>query len=521
MARMAFSFLDVLFELLGNVFTQVGRTPGRQISRDFMPSERPLLLHNTLSSSKEAFALPAHAKTVRMYNCGPTVYGRQHIGNLSMFVFTDVLRLAFEYNNYQVKQVINFTDFGHLSGDNEGDADHGEDRMTKGLKREGMKPTLENMAVLAQKYADIFLQDIADLHINTKKITFPYASAYIPAQIAMIKTLEEKGYAYTTPDGVYFDTSQFPDYGKLGNIDLEGLKEGARIGVSATKRNPTDFLLWKSDKKIGWDSPWGLGFPGWHIECSAMIRAILGEQIDVHTGGIEHIPVHHNNEIAQSEAATGKKPFSRFWMHRAHIQIDGGKIAKSKGKAIYLSDLTEKGFHPLSFRYLLLGAHYRTSMNFTWEALQAAQSAYARLLAIRLSITDDPGAIATQYQERFHARINDDLDTPGALAVLWEMVKDDTISDASKLITLLDADRVLNLNLAMPDAQAISLAKMEMKEYVPESVQSAHVTDIVARREEARASKRWEEADALRDELSVLNLGVEDTPNGPRVYRKS
>ncbi len=484
-------------------------------------SLRPLHLHNTLSGKKEVFSLPPRIKTVRMYNCGPTVYGRQHIGNLSMFVFTDVLRLALEYNDYQVKQVINFTDFGHLSGDNEGDADHGEDRMSKGLKREGMKPTLENMAILAKKYAEIFLQDIEELNIHTKKITFPYASEYIPAQIAMIRALEEKSYAYKTKDGVYFDTTQFADYGKLGNIDLSGLREGARIGVSDEKRSPTDFLLWKSDKKIGWESPWGLGFPGWHIECSAMIRATLGEQIDIHTGGIEHIPVHHNNEIAQSEAATGKKPLSRFWLHRAHIQINGGKIAKSKGAVIYLSDIHEKGFHPISLRYLFLGAHYRTTMNFTYEALGAAQSAYTRLLAARLSFTEEPAPIAEDYRARFHERINDDLDTPGALAVVWEMVKDDSLSRGTRLATLLDADRVLGLNLAIPDVAALALAKAELRDYLSETELSEQIIDIVTRRETARADKNWTTADALRDELDVLGLGVEDAPDGPKVFRKS
>lgn len=480
----------------------------------------PLYLHNTLGNEKQSFTLPSRVHTVRMYNCGPTVYGRQHIGNLSMFVFTDILRLTLEYNGYPVKQVINFTDFGHLSGDNEGNADEGEDRMTKGLKREGMKPTMENMKVLAKKYADVFLEDIATLNVHTKKITFPYASEYIAAQIAMIRALEEKSYAYKTKDGVYFDTTQFPDYGKLGDIDLSGLKEGARIGVSAEKRHPTDFLLWKSDKKLGWESPWGLGFPGWHIECSAMIRATLGEQIDIHTGGIEHIPVHHNNEIAQSEAATGRKPLSRFWLHRAHIQIDGGKIAKSKGKVIYLSDVTDRGFHPLALRYLLLGAHYRTSMNFTWEALSAAQNAYTRLVAARLSFTEEPGPIAEEYRARFHERINDDLDTPSALAVVWEMVKDDSLTHATRLTTLLDADRVLGLNLAVPDAAALALAKAELRDYIPVAEQSAEVMDIISRREIARADKNWTTADTLREELDILGIGVEDAADGVKLYRK-
>ncbi|HVM73432.1 MAG TPA: hypothetical protein VMU13_00955, partial [Candidatus Paceibacterota bacterium] len=292
----------------------------------------PLYLHNTLGGKTERFELPPRVHTVRMYNCGPTVYGVQHIGNLSMFVFTNILRRALEYNDFKVKQVINITDFGHLTSD----ADEGEDKMTKGLKREKMKVTMENMTVLAERYTTVFLEDLIRLNIDTTRIEFPRASAYIAAQIAMIQSLEEKGYAYRTNSGVYFDTARFRDYGVLGGIDLSGQKEGAglrqgsggqstHVEVNPEKHSPHDFVLWKSDAHLGWNSPWGMGFPGWHIECSAMIRAVLGEQIDIHTGGIEHIPIHHNNEIAQSEAATGKKPLSRFWLHRAHIQIEGGK----------------------------------------------------------------------------------------------------------------------------------------------------------------------------------------------------
>ena len=320
----------------------------------------PLYLYNTLSKSKEEFRLPPYAKAVRMYNCGPTVYGVQHIGNLSMFVFTDILRRTLEYNALEVLQVINFTDFGHLTSD----ADEGDDKMIRGLTRDGLTPTLENMREMGKKYAELFKGDLTKLNIDISKITFPFASDYIPAQIAMIKTLEEKGYAYTSSRGVYFDTARFPDYGKLGAIDLKGQREGARVEADADKRNATDFILWKSSDRLGWDSPWGKGFPGWHIECSAMINSILGKQIDIHTGGIEHIGVHHNNEIAQSESATGKRPFSRFWMHRAHLQIDDAKIAKSDGNTVHLTDIIEKGFHPLALRYLFFPrttAHRRIS----------------------------------------------------------------------------------------------------------------------------------------------------------------
>lgn len=322
----------------------------------------PVFFYNTLSKSKEQFNAVPHSKEVRMYNCGPTVYDTSHIGNLRSFIFADLIRRVLEYNGFPVKQVINITDFGHLSSD----ADSGNDKMTKGLKREGLAVTLENMRLLADKYTEQFKQDLRRVNLDTDRILFPRASDYIPAQIAMIETLEEKTYAYRGKDGVYFDTARFPDYGKLGDINIEGLKEGARVEASEDKRSPTDFLLWKPDAKIGWDSPWGKGFPGWHIECSAMINATLGKQIDIHTGGVDLIPTHHNNEIAQSESATGKRPFSRFWMHNEFLNLSGEKLAKSTGNIVNLSTLIEKGYHPLAYRYLLLGAHYRSLLNFTW-----------------------------------------------------------------------------------------------------------------------------------------------------------
>lgn len=476
----------------------------------------PLYLHNTLSGKAEEFALPARAHTVRMYNCGPTVYGRQHIGNLSMFVFTDVLRRVLEYNDFVVKQVINFTDVGHLSSD----ADEGDDKMTLGLQREGLELTLENMRVLGEKYANIFLEDIRALGVETEKIEFPRASDYISADIAMVQTLVEKGYAYVTRSGVYFDTAMFSDYGKLGNIDLTGLKEGARVEASADKRSPTDFLLWKADSHMGWESPWGKGFPGWHIECSAMVRSCLGQQIDIHTGGIEHIPVHHNNEIAQSESATGKKPFSRFWLHRAHLKLEGAKIAKSQGNVVYLSDLIERGFHPLSFRYLLLGAHYRTPSNFTWEALEASQIALSKLLALRLSIKEAPAPEPPRkWKKKFMGRVNDDLDTPGALAVVWEMTKDKKLSPAELLAGLLDFDRILGLGLSEPDEAAKKLAVPEMHEEVAAETLPEKVVALLKEREEARAAKNWPRADELRTLIEGEGYGIEDSAEGAKLFK--
>ncbi len=474
-----------------------------------MKSEKiPIRLQNTLTGEKKEFK-PLKEGEVSMYNCGPTVYGEQHIGNLSMFVFTDILRRTMEYNGLAVHQVINFTDIGHLSGDNDGDADTGEDRMTKGLKREGMDLTLENMKVLGKKYADIFLADLSELNINIDNTQFPFASDFVQEQIELVKRLEEKGFTYTGKDGVYFDTAKFPEYGKLGNIDLAGLKEGARVHTSDDKKNITDFLVWKFDEKFGWETSWGKGFPGWHIECSAMIFKLLGEQIDVHTGGIEHIPVHHNNEIAQSEAASGKKPFSRFWLHRSHVRIEDEKIAKSTGHVLYLSDLIKKGYDPLAYRYLLLTASYRTATNFTWEALEGAQTALKKLRKIlqqdgnriRAEKFDDN---ALEYEQKFKSYINDDLDTPKALALIWEMTKDTQVPNLQMRQLLSNFDSVLGLKLDQTE---------EITE-IPENIR-----DLIQKRDKARAEKDFAKSDEIRKEIEALGFEVMDTPDGTKVEK--
>src|SRR3989344_2935952 len=469
---------------------------------------------NTLTKSKEKFTLPSWARTVRMYNCGPTVYGRQHIGNLSMFVFTDVLRRTLEYSGFQVKQVINFTDLGHLASD----GDEGEDKMTKGLKSEGLELTVENMKMLGKKYADLFLEDIRSLNIDTGKITFPFASDHIADDIALIETLEEKSYAYRTKKGVYFDTSRFSQYGKLGNIELGGLKAGARVAADLEKRNPSDFNLWKLSKKLGWNSPWGKGFPGWHIECSATVHRLLGDTIDIHTGGIEHIPIHHNNEIAQTEAATGK-PLARFWLHRAHLQLEGSKVAKSEGNVIYLSEITGKNIHPLAFRYLLLTTHYRSPFNFRWEALEAAQTSFLKLRRF-VDSEEKTGTPPLPYQKKIYERFNDDLDTPGALGVIWEMMKDRKLSPLDIKAGLLDADQVFGLGLGTTDPKAQTLSekqfgKLTTIDEVPERIQQR-----IRDREEARRSKNWEFADTIRNELQRMGYTLEDSAEGPHVFKK-
>lgn len=504
-----------LFELIGTMYVGAVDVVSALIPRSSRKSAaHPLRLYNTMSGAIELFK-PLRKDAVKMYNCGPTVYGRQHIGNLSMFIFTDTLRKVLLYNHFTVKQVINFTDFGHLSSDN----DEGEDKMTKGLKREGMALSIENMRVLGEKYANIFLEDLRQLNVDVDHVTFPRASDFVSEQIAMIRTLEEKGYTYQSHGCVYFDTSLLPDYGKLGNINLEGLISGARVKDSH-KKHPTDFLLWKASRRVGWMSPWGKGFPGWHIECSAMIRATLGTQIDIHTGGIEHIPIHHNNEIAQSESATGKKPFAQYWLHRAHIQLEGSKIAKSGGNVIYLSDVIERGFHPLALRYLFLTAHYRTPSNFTWEALGAAQTAFAKLVGFRLSLADsEKDAVSTHWRSAFVSRLNDDLETPAAIAVVWEMVSDKLLSSAQKLATLLDFDSVLGLNLAEPDEHALRLAREHTREEVVAGDLPDAIAHLVREREEARDAKDWSRADELRIRIQSEGYALEDKDGATKILK--
>ncbi|HEY4516291.1 MAG TPA: cysteine--tRNA ligase [Candidatus Paceibacterota bacterium] len=466
-------------------------------------------LQNTLTGEKERFSSISDG-TVSMYHCGPTVYGRQHIGNLSMFVFTDVLRRTFEYFDYKVNQVINITDFGHLSGDNEGNADIGEDKMTKGLKAEGLEINMENMKVLAKKYADIFKADLEQLNIK-KPSHFPFASDYIEEQKKLIEKLEEKGLAYIISDGVYFDTEKFPNYGKLGPHSVKDFAGQARISENLEKKNPKDFVLWKisevppmSDigkQELGWESKWGRGFPGWHIECTAMIFALLGEQIDIHTGGIEHIGVHHNNEIAQAEAASGKSPFSRFWLHREHIRIDDTKLSKSTGNVLYLSDLKERGIHPLSYRYWLLTSRYNTPSNFTWEAVEGAQVALEKIVAEyaekpRMTLGSGIAEGEPKVIFSFSEAIADDLNTPVAIALLQEINDKETINKM---------DQVLGLNIK-------KLAE-QIRE-IPDEIK-----DLQKQRDEARKNNDYKLSDELRDKIEHAGFMVKDTGNSSLILR--
>lgn len=457
----------------------------------------PLMLHNTLSGKDEAFSPLNHV--VRMYNCGPTVYDYVTIGNLRSYIFADTIRRALDAWGYNVKQVINITDFGHLVSD----ADEGEDKMTKGLMREGLAITMENMHILAERYAEAFLEDLKHLGIETGRITFPRASAYVSEEIALIKTLEEKGYAYKATDGVYFDTKKFSGYGKLGHRNIDEQEAGARVEVNPEKRNPADFILWKSDDKLGWQSPWGLGFPGWHIECTAMIFTLLGKQIDIHTGGIDHISIHHNNELAQAEAATGKQ-FVRYWMHNEFATVEAKRIGKSVGNAITLRAFVDRGFSPFVLRYWYLTSHYRSPVNFTWDALEGAGTALARLG--RAYVEMKKGTVDAEFMQKFYAAIANDLNTAQALALVWE-----NLPSLNKA-TLNKVDEILGLGLA--NARIHKLKVLSPGE-LPAEVQA-----LVEERETARASKDFTKSDELRSAIEALGFAVTDSAEGQKITKK-
>lgn len=466
----------------------------------------PLMLFNTLSGQKEEF-VPL-GRVVKMYNCGPTVYDYIHIGNLRAYVTADLIRRALMYWGYQVQQAINITDFGHLVSD----ADEGEDKMTKGLKRERMKVSMENMAKLAEKYTQAFLQDVAELGLDVERIRFPRASKYIAEQIALVKTLEQKGYAYRLEDGVYYDTSRFPGYGKLGQIRLAGQEAGARLEVNTSKKHPADFVLWKSDKKLGWESPWGLGFPGWHTECVAMIFTLLGKQIDIHTGGIDHVAIHHNNELAQAEAATGR-PFVRYWLHGEFITIEDKKISKSLRNTISLGQLKDKGLEPRALRYWFLSGHYKTPMNFTWDAIEGANTAYMRLARAFLELPPSNLSPDPSFMRDFNAAIADDLNTPQALARVWDLLRDEGVTPAVKRASLTAADRILGLGLGEsgPTARVTVISMGDL----PDEVQR-----LLSAREEARTHKNFKKSDDLRAQIAKKGFEVKDTPEGQKVTKK-
>jgi cysteinyl-tRNA synthetase len=467
-------------------------------------SSMKLYLYNSLTRKKEEF-YPIKSGEVGLYTCGPTVYNYAHIGNLRTYIFEDILKRVLIYNGYIVKHVMNITDVGHLSGDR----DMGEDKMEKGAAREG-----KSAWDIADFYTQAFKEDIARLNIVNPHI-WVKATDTLPEQIALVKTLEEKGYTYRTADGIYFDTAKFKDYTKLSHQDLEALQEGARVERNPEKRNPADFALWKlspenSKRQMEWDSPWGVGFPGWHLECSAMSMKFLGEQLDIHCGGTDHIDVHHTNEIAQSEAATGK-PFFNFWMHGAFLIIAGGKkMAKSAENFLTLeSAFLKNDINPLAYRFASFLTHYRKPMEFSQEGIEAARNGLLHLQnQVRQVVAAGAGrdhAINAEYKDKFLAAINDDLNMPRAMAVIQEMLKS-SISDTGKLTTILDFDRVLGLGLDQLDQRQAAL---------PGAVQKR-----IDARIKARQGKDFATSDRLRAEIEAMGYLVQDTKDGMKVIKK-
>ncbi len=467
----------------------------------------PLRFRNTLSGATETFE-PLKPRVVKMYNCGPTVYDRQHIGNLRPYVFADTLRRVLEAWGYKVTQVINITDVGHLVSD----ADEGEDKLEKSAKEQK-----RDAQELAHEITQWWFDDLDALGMDRGKIQFPRATQFIGEIVSLVKALEQKGYAYVISDGVYFDTSRFPHYGKLGHIDLGGLREGARMEENPEKKNPHDFALWKLSPKRAkrqqeWESPWGRGFPGWHIECTAMIFKLLGRQIDIHTGGIDHIPVHHNNELAQAEALTAKQ-YVRYWMHNEFITVEGKKISKSFGNTVYLYNVVERGISPKALRYLYLTAHYRAPMNFTWEAIEGAEQALKRLRHMYLELP--PGNLPADeaFMRDFNEALAEDLNTPRALARVWEMLKDDTLSPAVKKSSLVFADKIIALGLR--DSGPSSSLRIISSKELPSAMR-----ELVEAREAARKNKDFNKADEFRAEIESAGYIVKDTPQGPVITKK-
>jgi cysteinyl-tRNA synthetase len=462
-----------------------------------------LHLYNSLTRTKEEF-YSIKPGEVGLYTCGPTVYNYAHIGNLRTYIFEDILKRGLIYNGYRVKHVMNITDVGHLSGDR----DMGEDKMEQGAAREG-----KSAWDIAEFYTQAFKKDIHRLGILDPDI-WVKATDTLPEQIALVKILEEKGYTYRIADGIYYDTARFKNYTKLSHQDLEALQEGARVERNPEKRNPTDFALWKfspkgSKRQMEWDSPWGVGFPGWHLECSAMSMKFLDGQLDIHCGGTDHIDVHHTNEIAQSEAATGK-PFFNFWMHGAFLIIAGGKkMAKSAENFLTLENaFLKKEINPLAYRFATFLTHYRKPMEFSDEAIEAARNGLLHLQnQVRQVVAAGAGseqAVNAGYKNKFLAAVNDDLNMPRVMAVIQEMLKS-SISDTEKQATILDFDRVLGLNLD----------QLDKKQALPDAVQRR-----VDARVKARESKDFATSDRLRAEIEALGYLVQDTKDGMKVIKK-
>lgn len=480
-----------------------------------------MILYNTLTRTKEKFT-PFDKNRVTLYACGPTVYDYAHVGHLRAYIFVDTLARVIRYNGYPLTHVMNITDVGHLTDD----ADGGVDKVEEKARRER-----RSVWDTAHFYTEDFFATTDALSIYRPDIVCK-ATDHIAEMIALIERIEGHGFAYRITDGIYFDTSRLSDYGKLALLDRDHLKEGARVEPNPEKRNAGDFALWKfspvgAKRQMEWDSPWGTGFPGWHIECTAMAVKYLREQIDIHTGGIDHIPVHHTNEIAQAQGAFGKDVV-RVWLHNEFVLVDGEKMSKSKGNFYRLRDVTDRGISPRAVRYFFLQAHYRSPVNFTWEAVKAAQHGFERLCdkvkslkfparggsARSSRFAGETGGktqnhnlkLKTNYAQLFLDAVNDDLNTPQALAVLWDMLRDESVGEEERYARALDFDKVLGLGLA-------DIKRRESSPLPPE------IQKLAASRARAREAKNFEESDALRREIQAMGYEVTDTTGGQVVTR--
>jgi len=474
---------------------------------------KTLILYNTDGRKLQEF-VPLRPGKVGLYCCGPTVYNYVHIGNLRPYTHWDILKRSLERFGYQVTHVMNITDVGHLTDD----GDQGEDKMLKGARERGM-----TVWDIANFFTEAFIKDIRQLNIRQPTIACK-ATEHIPDMLGMVETLTEKGFAYQAGGNVYFDSSKLPDYGRMALLERQVDKQNqqaARVELDANKRNPMDFVLWFTKSKFEnqamlWDSPWGRGYPGWHLECSAMSSRYLGEYIDIHTGGVDHIPVHHTNEIAQSEAAFGHR-WVNYWLHNEFLIMKNDKMSKSDGGFLTLNHLLENGYHPLDYRYFLLGAHYRSQLVFSDESLDAAQSARkslnGRIASFGRESNGEEFPSMNKLSEKAHSRLSafdealcDDQNTPRALAELWQLVKDEDISPAERLTAALNMDSILGLGLADIASEGAP------------SIEPA-LTQLIERREIARASQDWETADRIRDELAALGWKVVDTAEGPHLKK--
>lgn len=455
-----------------------------------------IFLYNTATRKKEELKPIVEGK-IGMYSCGPTVYSSPHIGNMEAYIIWDILVRTLEYVGYEVKQVINVTDVGHLVAD----SDDGEDKMEKGSRLSGLSAW-----DLAKKYEAEFVNNLELLNIK-KPWKMPRATDHIAEQIELLKMIETNGFTYKTSDGIYFDTQKFPGYGDFAHLNLEMLKDGASLEVNPEKKNQTDFALWKFSPKDGtkrqmeWDSPWGVGFPGWHIECTAMSTKYLGNPFDIHTGGEDHIAIHHTNEIAQGFGAFGHQT-ANVWMHNAFITFNGAKISKSTGGLYTVFDLVEMGFDPLAYRFMILGSHYKKGLSFSLDSLKVAQTSLNKL-NLFVSEIEKVGIIDEKYKAEFIEKISDDLAMPEAMAIVWKLVKDENVTLEDKKATLLDFDKVLGLNLSA-----------KQTENIPDEVQK-----LAKERTEAKEAKDWVKADELRDKIKTLGYLVEDFKNDCKIRK--